>query len=75
LGQINPHNIVMPLAKITWERFWNGIDFNPDTGVGSKNTLPFNGIPTSAKTDLTSQVNMLKAYFGYTPTSYCAGQH
>ena len=73
--RINPHNIVMPLAKITWERFWNGIDFNADTGVGSKITLPINGIPTTAKTDLTSQVNLLKAYFGYTPTSYCAAHH
>jgi len=75
LHHVKPTNIVMPLAKITWERFWNGFD------PVSKNTLPIkdaNGnvlIPTSLKTDPNSQVNLMKAYFGYTPTSYCDAQH
>jgi hypothetical protein len=72
-GQVNPKNIVMPAARLTWERFWNGVDPN------TNKTLQINiakGINTStAVNDLSSQVNLLKAYFGQTPTSYCASQH
>jgi hypothetical protein len=70
LGQVNPENIVMPLAKLTWERLWNGI--NPVTNIAN------DGATSSAKTDTTSGaslINKLKQYFGYTPTSYCASQH
>jgi len=72
-GQVNPKNIVMPLARLTWERFWNGVD------PSSNKTLQINisaGIHTSTDVnDLNSQVNLLKAYFGRTPTSYCANRH
>ncbi len=67
LHQVNPKNIVMPLARITWERFWNGID--PTTNL--QNSLA----ATTSATDPNSQPNLLKKYFGYTPTSYCDAQH
>jgi hypothetical protein len=60
---INPENIVMPLARLTWERLWNGI--NPITNIAN------DGASSTAVTDLTSPINKLKAYFGQTPTSYC----
>jgi hypothetical protein len=67
LGQINPDNIVMPLAKLTWERLWNGID--PLTNIAN------DGGASTSPTDTTSPINKLKAYFGQTPTSYCAHQN
>ncbi len=80
-NQIKPSNIVMPLAKITWERLWNGInpftnianDSPPGSTVVSKvdgTTVP-NPDATTSVTDLNSPINKLKAYFGQTPTSYC----
>jgi hypothetical protein len=66
LNAVNPTNIVMPLARLTWERLWDG--------VNADNTTKFGLANTSSATDLTSDINLLKAHFGYTPTSYCAGQ-
>jgi len=70
LGQVNPENIVMPLARLTWERLWNGI--NPNTNIANDGSV---GSPSTAVSDTTSPINQLKAYFGQTPTSYCASQH
>jgi len=80
--QIKPTSIVMPLAKITWERLWNGI--NPFTNVANDSaagstvvsavdntTVVPNPDATTSVNDLTSPINKLKAYFGQTPTSYC----
>jgi hypothetical protein len=73
LGQINPQNIVMPLAKLTWERLWNGID--PNTNIAF-DVDPVTGIDHGfAASDTTSPINLLKGYFGYTPTAYCSSQH
>ena len=33
------------------------------------------GPGTTPKTSLDSDINLLKAHFGYTPTSYCASHH
>jgi hypothetical protein len=81
-GQINPTNIVMPLARITWERLWNGI--NPFTNVAADSapgstvvsavdhtTVVPSPDASSSVNDLSSPINKLKAYFGQTPTSYC----
>jgi hypothetical protein len=62
LNQINPRNITMPLARLTWERLWNGINADNTTKFGLANTD-------------STDINLLKAHFGYTPTSYCANQH
>ena len=67
LGQISPQNIVMPLARLTWERLWNGVD--PISNIAN------DGASSTAVADLTSPINKLKAYFGQTPTSYCAHPH
>jgi hypothetical protein len=80
--EIKPSNIVMPLAKITWERLWNGInpftnvanDSPPGSTVVSKvdnTTVVPNPDASTAVTDLSSPINKLKAYFGQTPTSWC----
>jgi hypothetical protein len=80
--QIKPSNIVMPLARITWERLWNGInpftnvanDSPPGSTVVSKvdnTTVVPNPDASTSVNDLTSPINKLKAYFGQTPTSYC----
>jgi hypothetical protein len=94
--QINPNNIVMPLARLEWERMWNGIYGDPNAGsLGDPNTefyaLPLpgtnNGLidnrtlfsnvgPGSVpKATTDSDINRLKAYFGYTPTSFCSHRH
>ena len=70
LGQVNPENIVMPLARLTWERLWNGI--NPNTNIANDGSV---ASPSTAVSDTTSPINQLKAYFGQTPTSYCSTQH
>lgn len=67
LGEISPQNIVMPLARLTWERLWNGVD--PISNIAN------DGASSTAVADLTSPINKLKAYFGQTPTSYCAHPH
>jgi len=57
--QINPSNIVMPAARLTWERLWNGINADNTTKFGLANTD-------------STDINLLKAHFGLTPTQYCA---
>jgi len=58
---------VMPLAKLTWDRFWNGVD--PAT------KLAFDAAHSLAPSDPNSQPYLLKQHFGYTATSYCAHRH
>jgi hypothetical protein len=90
-GQVNPWNIVMPAARLTWERLWDGILGDstaanvyalPPPGVDIDNRTLFGfgpaGAPntigpgTVAKSNPNSDINLLKAHFGYTPTSFCA---
>jgi hypothetical protein len=64
--RVKPGAFVMPLAKLTWDRFWKG--FDPVTKLtNADNTL--------SATDPNSQPVLLKAHFGYTATSYCGSQH
>ena len=63
---VSPGRIVMPLAKQTWDRFWNGIDPESNLAFDAANTLPAD--------DPNSQPFLLKRHFGYTATSYCDAQ-
>jgi mono/diheme cytochrome c family protein len=70
LNEVKGTNVVMPLAKLTWDRFWNGID--PATN------LSFDAAHTLAANDPNSQPFLLKQHFGYGangPTSYCGKKH
>jgi hypothetical protein len=70
LNEVKGTNVVMPLAKLTWDRFWNGID--PATN------LSFDAAHTLAANDPNSQPFLLKQHFGYGatgPTSYCGQKH
>jgi hypothetical protein len=92
-GQVNPSNITMPLARLTWERLWNGIFGDPTAaevyavppagvidnetlfGFGPAGAINTIGPGTVSATTLDSDINLLKAHFGYTPTSFCAKKH
>lgn len=67
LNEVKPGKIVMPLAKLTWDRFWNGVDHNTNLAFDSAHTLAAN--------DPNSPAFLLKQHFGYTATSYCASKH
>ena len=66
-NQVSPGKIVMPLARLTWDRFWNGID--PATH------LELDAAHSLAPNDPNSQPFILKQHFGYTATSFCAAAH
>jgi hypothetical protein len=65
LNEIKPDKIVMPLAKLTWDRFWRGVDGNKQT----------NALNLLAANDPSSPAFLLKKHFGYTATSFCASKH
>ena len=65
LNEVKPDKIVMPLAKLTWDRFWKGVDVNKQT----------NGANVLAANDPNAPAFLLKQHFGYTATSYCASKH
>jgi hypothetical protein len=83
LGEVKPSNITMPAARLTWERLWNGIlgdstaaepfALPPSPVVINNQTLFGAGSVSATTTD--SDINLLKAHFGYTATSFCAGKH
>ena len=62
---VKPNKIVMPLAKLTWDRFWRGVDANKQT----------NGLNVLAANDSSAPAFLLKQHFGYTATSFCASKH
>jgi hypothetical protein len=83
-GEVNPSNITMPLARLTWERLWDGILGIPPNGFllpgpndngGVIDNRTLFGAGSVPKATANSDINQLKAYFNYTPTSYCAAHH
>jgi hypothetical protein len=70
LNEVKGTNVVMPLAKLTWDRFWIGIDHATNLTFDAAHSLP----PDHAD----SQPYLLKKHFGYGatgPTSYCGKKH
>jgi len=66
MNKVTGNKIVMPLARVTWNRFWTGIDQTTNIQFAPP------GLPAD---DPNSQPFLLKQHFGYTATSYCAKQH
>ncbi len=77
--EVKPDQIVMPAARLTWERLWNGIrgdsaqtpTIPPNTANNQTRGVQGTTNDSTAVNDPTSQINILKAYLGQTPTSYC----